>query len=242
VNLALGLGLPYGGQAGASLAALSPFIWLDTADLGTMFQETTGASATTPSEVDDPVGSMRDKASGIWFTAPADASRPILRSSGGLFWLEFAGTDDMLAATFAWAQPLTRMTAVRLLAAGDNQFINEGDGEKIQLRIAGNAAVFMNDGIASGNVMIGTLTVDTDFIVTEEWDGANSQGALDAGAFTSIAADTVAANEWNIGARAGASGAVNMRWPGAVGFTRILTAAQRAQALTLLAATQGRVL
>lgn len=72
-------------------------IWLDIFDSNTLFQETTGASATTPAGVNDPVGTIANKgSSGGYAVAPADGNRPVLRQSGGLFYLEFDGTDDVL--------------------------------------------------------------------------------------------------------------------------------------------------
>jgi hypothetical protein len=75
-------------------ASLGSPIWFDGSDASTMFQERTGASATTPSGVGDVVGSWKNKGSlGGWATAPADDARPIRRSSGRL---EFDGSNDRL--------------------------------------------------------------------------------------------------------------------------------------------------
>lgn len=106
-------------------------VWFDPATLSTMKQERTGASATTPAAVDSPVGSHLNRGSlGGWATAPSDAARPILRSSGGLYWLEFDGTDDCLS----WgaemlgllnAAPGCTLVAARRVTAitGASQFI-----------------------------------------------------------------------------------------------------------------------
>ena len=56
----------------------------DISDLSTLFVERTGASASTPSSVDGVVGTVLD---------------PILRSAGGLYWLECDGVDDGMAFT-----------------------------------------------------------------------------------------------------------------------------------------------
>jgi hypothetical protein len=72
--------------------------WFDPSDLSTLFQERTGAAATTPSAVGEPVGTMLDK--GVWghhATAPSDAERPLLQQDGnGKYYLLFDGVDDTL--------------------------------------------------------------------------------------------------------------------------------------------------
>lgn len=65
------------------------------------FQERTGASATTPAGVGNPVGSIRNLGTlGGWAMAPTDATRMILRQSGGKYYLEADG-DDSYALSLA---------------------------------------------------------------------------------------------------------------------------------------------
>lgn len=74
--------------------------WYDPSDLTTVFQERTGASATTPSVADGVVGTILDKSgNGNHWVAPSDAARPLLKTSGGLYWLEFDGSDDGLGVS-----------------------------------------------------------------------------------------------------------------------------------------------
>lgn len=62
----------------------------------TLFQERTGASATTPAGVGDPVGTMKDvSGNGLYAVATADGKRGVLRQTGGgLYYIEFDGLDD----------------------------------------------------------------------------------------------------------------------------------------------------
>lgn len=84
------------GEGGAPLGE----VWVDPSDLSSMRQERTGASATTAAAVGSPVGSIRNRGSlGGWLVTASDGARPVLRSSGGLYWLEFDGTDDYLRLT-----------------------------------------------------------------------------------------------------------------------------------------------
>ena len=73
--------------------------WYDPSDLNTLFQERTGASASTPAVVDGPVGTMLDKSgNGFHLKTTADGYRPILRQSGGLYYLETDAVDDFMAS------------------------------------------------------------------------------------------------------------------------------------------------
>lgn len=70
--------------------------WYDPSDLATMFQDAAGTTPVTAA--DQPVGLMRDKSGrGNHASQATSASRPILRNSGALWWLEFDGVDDFLA-------------------------------------------------------------------------------------------------------------------------------------------------
>lgn len=68
--------------------------WLDPSHLSSMFQD---AAGTTPAAVDQPVGLIRDRSGRNNHASQSTAdSRPVLRHSGGLYYLEFDGTDDFL--------------------------------------------------------------------------------------------------------------------------------------------------
>lgn len=73
----------------------------DPSDSSTLFQERTGASASTPAGVGDPVGTMLDKSgNGNHVTAVNDSARPTLSETGdGLRYLYFDGIDDTLTST-----------------------------------------------------------------------------------------------------------------------------------------------
>lgn len=98
-------------------ARIAAPVWFDASDLSTMRQEITGAGATTPAGVGDPVGSWRNKGTlGGWAVAPDNSARPVLQSSGGIYWLEFDGTDDWLSCT-AFAASLFQNVGSGLIAA-----------------------------------------------------------------------------------------------------------------------------
>ena len=69
--------------------------WYDPSDLSTLFQDSAG---TTPVTSDgDPVGKILDQSgNGNHLTQTTAAARPLYKTSGGLHWLDFDGTDDWL--------------------------------------------------------------------------------------------------------------------------------------------------
>lgn len=95
----LSFGRPGGGPAydPASLFANGEQgAWYDPSDLSTVFQDAAGTTPVTGAG--QPVRRMLDKSGrGNHVTAPNDASRPILRTAGGLWWLEGDGFDDHLS-------------------------------------------------------------------------------------------------------------------------------------------------
>lgn len=123
--------------AGASFHPLdlTPEILIEISDLGTLFQERTGASATVPAGVGDPVGTIANKgALGGYAVAPADSERMILRQNGsGKYYLEADGTDDRYACS--WSNSAgARSSCLGVQSAGawvmtaDNGALNNSDG------------------------------------------------------------------------------------------------------------------
>jgi D-alanyl-D-alanine carboxypeptidase len=69
--------------------------WLDPSDMSTLYQDAAGTTPVTAA--DQPVGRIEDKSgNGNHATQSTASRRPILRTDGTLWWLEFDGTDDFL--------------------------------------------------------------------------------------------------------------------------------------------------
>ncbi len=69
--------------------------WFDPSDMTTLFQDDAGTIPVTAA--DQAVGMIRDKSgNGHHATQATEASKPMLRTSSGLWWLEFDGVDDSL--------------------------------------------------------------------------------------------------------------------------------------------------
>lgn len=69
--------------------------WYDPSDLSSLFQDAAGTTPVTAAG--QPVGLMRDKSGRANHASQTTtASKPILRNSGSLWYLEFDGVDDFL--------------------------------------------------------------------------------------------------------------------------------------------------
>jgi len=94
-----------GGGAWTPASLASPYAYWDVSVLSSLFQERTGGG-TTPSAVDGVVGTIRDlTGNSRHLEARADGQRAILRTAGGLYYLQFDGSDD--AYTIAGLSPGT---------------------------------------------------------------------------------------------------------------------------------------
>lgn len=105
-------------------------LWLAANDQSEMWQSNAGTTAVTANN--DPVGYWGDKsASGADIKSIADdTTRPLYKTSGGVHWVEFDGSNDVLRRLFAVglfnAGSRTILMAMRSSAAVDKRFISEG--------------------------------------------------------------------------------------------------------------------
>lgn len=190
------------GSSGLSLLsqvlALSPSALFDLSVANTLYQERTGASATTPSAVGDVVGSMKNLGTaGGWAIAPSDAARPILRQSGSLYYLETDGVDDeMDISTITLSAPPAVVVAHRA-TGGPGVLVSGGKYYYQFLTPSGNQRPrFTTASTADYDFLTldATLNADTilSFRIDADWDcraQRNGAGAVEiAGASGSGAA------------------------------------------------------
>lgn len=192
------VGLPsprrLGGAVAWTPASISAPVWLDVSDLSTMFQERTGAGATTAAAVDAVVGSRFNKGTlGGWAVCASDAQRPILRTDGaGHYWLEYDGTNDNFVmpssvlglfrnvanAMIAAATRLSDNAAAKTVAAW-----TVGGAASTRCSLSANSSEHYqlfarrNDGDSSANVTYGTA-LTTDKVVRGHADFGNSDAYL----------------------------------------------------------------
>lgn len=133
------------------LLEYSPALWLDST-FG-LFQERTGASATTPAAAHgDPVGTWRAR-TGQNFVAPADGQRPTLRSNTGLAFVDFDNTDDQMDEGSANNVPYTwfLVEETKSVGAGSRTLTSSGGDNRV-LSISRNSGnSFFVGGSVSGN-------------------------------------------------------------------------------------------
>lgn len=227
------------GVSGFSPLELSPTTWYDPSDLSSMSANIDGTGGLA---VDGPVGRIMDKSgNGNHATAAAnDGTRPTLRQSGALYYLECDGTDDRLRATFAIAQPWDRLSAIRQISWTGGDFVFGGAtanagvldqvGASPELRLYdGSALVAGNTGAAIG----------ADVVVTERHNGASSRLAINNGAYTTGDPGAVSPGGVTIAADNGTGAYTNMRFYGLVMKAGAFTDPQIALLRTYLGAKAG---
>lgn len=175
-----------GGGGGPSLfdqmKAANPPILFYAGALDGVFQERTGAGATTPSAVDQAVGSWKNFGSlGGWATTTSDPARPILRLVSGKYRLATDGIDDFLRILFTQSQPFVRVSANAPIS---NIPVN---GQVFGGGVSQAAVLFNNSGqlgIYSGTILAGPSMPTSPFLAEERHSGATSRLKLNNGAYT----------------------------------------------------------
>jgi hypothetical protein len=181
---------------------------------GTIYTDTTGNTpATTGQQVlrlasQDPVPRVLTNSIG-----------PTRRVDG----LEFDGTDDALALTFTFNQPITRISAIRQKSwtANDQIYCGGSANSCVLLQVG----ISPNIGIYDGSAVIGALpaTLNTWFVVTEFHSGAASSVQLNNVAATTGDPGSVAAGGLTLGKRTGVETYANFDMGRCVGINRALT-------------------
>ena len=98
--ISLALARIYGGATSFTPASLfasgEQGVWYDPSDMSTMFQDSAGTIPVTAAG--QPVGKILDKSGrGNHASQATAAKRPLLQTSGGLWYLQFDGVDDALS-------------------------------------------------------------------------------------------------------------------------------------------------
>jgi hypothetical protein len=171
----------------------------------------------------------------------AIATGLIYKTSGGLSWLE-RQTDSLSQGLSRGGDTLTTLESVsawRLLSAGSgNQSVIFNDNN---IRIQTNGT-----NISLGGLALATPSVGEDFIVSYFWESSDDDAgiALDQDDYTTgTQADVSGAQDLFLGAWFNdASSGPECRCYAYFDFNRRLTASERSNLVTYLAAKQGRVL
>lgn len=164
---------------------LDPAMWL-TSTYG-LYQERTGASATTAAEEDgDPVGTWayRYGTAGTlgYLTASSNAARSTLKLAvqNGLPVVRFDGVDDYLNASFALEQPYIRFCVARYLTTGTKLILDGATGNTAYLYDAAGAGTAWD--VYAGATLSRTGSTAAWTISEAVFDGATSEFAINGGA------------------------------------------------------------
>lgn len=138
----LGLDSALGGFTPLSLfSAGEQGVWYDPSDISTVWQDSAG---TVPGAVGQPVGKLIDKSGrGNHATQAVAASRPILRQSGALYYLEFDGVDDCLVTgtvASGSSDKVSVFAGVRTATAGVQGIIAESSSTTNGFTLASGSA------------------------------------------------------------------------------------------------------
>ena len=177
----LGLGLKNMRQTGAAFSplSLSPSAWYDPSDLSSMYQTGTRGAPGAAAAVNSPVGLLLDKSGNNFDAAQATAaSRPTLRQSGALYYLEFDGVDDFMAATFTVTHPADRVSSVRQIATTVNSAIYADPFNAVVMSLiqGGVDNLGLQSSLAYDPAV--SFPVGSDFVVTERWTAAGPSSTL----------------------------------------------------------------
>jgi hypothetical protein len=166
----LGATQVFGGAAPAwspaeLFAASEQGIWLDPSDLSTVFTDTAG---TTPAVVGDPVARINDKSGrGNHATQSISAARPILRESGGRYYLEFDGVDDFLLPPSGMTSTWTvahAMSGQRQTTGGTGAVISRWGTVNLQDHEPFSNELYSSFGKTTRN-KFGSLLVDVSYVI-----------------------------------------------------------------------------
>ena len=211
------LALFSGGEQGA---------YYDPSDSSTVFQD---AAMTTPAGANDPVGALMDKSgNGNHATQSMAAARPIRRTDGTHWWLEFDGVDDAMATfaiDFTATDKVSTGLAIRTLTSSPGVLLEISPNTGANF---GAFYVVQNDGapytsashgtgaFGSANVarFFGDAAINTTNVVTSQHDlGANlttiRRNAVDGTPATNALGGNFGNYALNFGARNGGAAAIS---------------------------------
>lgn len=217
--------------------------WWNPADHTTTFQD---AAGTIPADTaGQDVLRINDKSGNgnHLILAGGNISNPVLRNSGALWWLEFpGGTSDTLTAAFTFVQPITRVSAAQIVTWNINTYLWDGGIlNRAILDMTGSTPQVQMYAGAFGPLST-SMTVGTNHVATEIFNGASSKLAVDNGTYATGDPSIAATAGATIGGglSGGTESAIN--WFGAVHIGRILTDPEIASCRTFFGNLAGLTL
>lgn len=215
------------GVAPIDPSTLTLWAWWDVSDTTTTFQDLLGATPATANN--DPVFRVNDKSGNsrnLLQLQASDASRPLLKISGGKNWLQFDGTDDNLGFFLlsSLSQPLTRVSAMQQISWTSNDYCYDGGGVNTSILIQRGTTPQINQYAGAHGSAVSDLIVGESHVVTDIWNGASSKLAIDNNSYTTSSVGTAPPDGVTIGGAGGGAGqAANIRFYGMVVAASVLS-------------------
>ncbi len=196
--------------------------WYDPSDLSTLFQDQAGTVPVTAAG--QVVGLMMDKSGNANHASQATAaSKPILRNTGLLWWLEFDGVDDYLSVAgidFTATDELSLFTGIRKISDAAigvvcelsvDLFANNGTFLlRAPTSVAANVG-FVGKGTSASTAIISGIAAPISLVFSGDINisGDALRARVNGGAYTTSASDmgtgTFGSYPMFIGRRAGTS-------------------------------------
>jgi hypothetical protein len=180
--------------------------------------------------------SLRE-ATGVNLVQSDAAKRPAYKTSAGLHWLQFDGTNDFIGSLFSISQPITRVSGVRLGTATSGQLIGGGTLNTAALYYGSATQLAVFSGSVTGTQ---TVSAETKYIITEIHNGASS--SLQLNNETAVTGDAGTSLPGGITLSAVAGGADNFTDPnfyGLIFIDRLLTMDELSATKGFIAAKTG---
>lgn len=226
--IGLGLGIPFlgTGQSLINPATLSPVWWYEMAT-DKVFSDTAGTTPVTANVAAAYVKDLSGNARHLIQTT--GTSQGIYRTSGGVNWIEFDGSDDRYRVTYtSLGSAVTRVHAFTQVTwtAGDC-LVSGGAGSTSALgTVLQNPTTPNIRAAATANVNLsGAPALGTPFVLAEVWNGANSKWIINNTTTTTGNPGALVDVGFTVGSQGSAvgTGFANMLWYGSIGFSSVLS-------------------
>lgn len=213
--------------------------WWDPSDHTTTFQDTAGTMpANSPGQTCQLIKDKSGNGNNL-----LQAAGSTLNNSGSFWWLEFDGVANFLAASYTFVQPITRISAARVLTWVDGTGLWDGFAVNTCLLFMAGASPGTDfyagtTAIAGGN----NFTVGADHVASEFFNGISSGYTVDHNSSATGNPGTSAAGGSTVGSRGAATNLGNIRWYGGIHIGRALTGGEAASCVTFFGAKAGLAL
>jgi hypothetical protein len=218
--------------------------WWDPSDHSTTWQDVAGTTPATAAG--DPVARIDDKSgNGNHLLQATSGNRPILRTSSGLWYLEFDGVNDSLARNFTHVEPITRMGTYQDRSPVNSYCRIYSGGTSVVCDVShlgGSTGIYQIDSTGTFSTINNDWSQDTVLVLTDVRNTSSTSLKVNNGTavVTSMAASN--AGGFIIAADGGGGSNEHVYFYGAISIGRLLTGTEPADCRTFFGAKGGLTL